>query len=70
MKRLNKFLHAAKLESWIDDYHPAIFGEWELSGLVEWIDFWDWLDREYPEILAMFKDWFRRVEAEKQEESC
>ena len=58
--RPNKFFDAAALEKWIADSQSKIFYEWAFSEAVEWIDFWDWLDREYPEVLDSFTDWYRR----------
>ena len=55
MNQPNKFLNSAKLEHWCNTFYFETLDEWECSEVVELIDFWDWLDRTYPEILAEFK---------------
>jgi len=53
LTRPNKFYDAGNLERWADDFCPDLFDEWECEA-AEWLDFWDWLEREYPEVLDEF----------------
>ena len=59
--RPHKIFDAAILEKWISKTHPSLFSEWELGELVEWVDFWDWLDQEYPEVMGEFEDYFKEA---------
>ena len=56
--RPNKFYDAAALESWANNFYVDVFDEWE-CGAAEWLDFWDWLEREHPEVLDEFVDYYR-----------
>jgi hypothetical protein len=61
--RPNKLFDESTLEQWAISHHPDILNEWEDSEFMEWIDFWDWLGDEYPELLCAFeKDFHRREE--------
>ncbi len=63
LARSNKFHDAADLERWANNFHFGILVEWECSEVVEWADFWDWLEQEHPEVLDEFVDYWRRGDA-------
>lgn len=59
LARPHKFLDAKKLEDWCIKTYPDVFEEWELSGVAEYIEFWDWLMQDCPGIMNEFKLGFR-----------
>lgn len=59
LARPHKFLDAAKLEEWAQEHAPHTFSEWSGGDWVAWVDYWDWLGEEYPDVLDEFEDWFR-----------
>ena len=64
LARPNKFHDAAALEGWANNFHFGVLDEWECSEVAEWVDFWDWLEQERPEILDEFVDYWRRGNAD------
>jgi len=60
LTRPNKLYDAAALERWANNFYFDVLDEWECSEVSEWSDFWDWLEREYPEVLDEFVDFYRR----------
>lgn len=60
LTRPHKVLDAAKLEEWAEEFHPYILREWEYSEVVEWLDFWDWLEYEHFEVMDEFENSFRK----------
>lgn len=41
-------------EHWVEQNHPDIWQEWEDGGAWQWIDFKEWLQQEYWELLVEF----------------
>ena len=64
LARPNKFYDARNLERWTDNFYPDLFDEWECEA-AEWLDFWDWLGREYPEVLDEFVGYYRGQDRNK-----
>jgi hypothetical protein len=59
MARPNKFMDAAKLESWMDTEYPGEMKEWE-DFYSDVLDLWDWLEIGCDTILTEFEAWYNK----------
>lgn len=58
--RPSPFLDHVDLERWAQRYHPDLFCEWE-EGASAYMDFWEWLEREYGQEMGEFTRWWRSL---------
>jgi hypothetical protein len=56
--RPNKIFDAAALEDWAQDRYLDLWEEWEMEA-VAYIEFWEFMEREYGEELGEFERWWR-----------
>ena len=63
LARPHQFLDAVELEYWAEKYAPHRLAGWQYSDACEYLDFWEWLDLNHPNVLSDFESWYREQHA-------
>ena len=56
--RPNRIFDASALEDWAHDRYLDLWEEWEMEAAA-YIEFWEFMEREYGEELGEFERWWR-----------